>query len=384
MPANLPAEARAKWIKVMEARNVEEKIRAMEEFLSAVPKHKGTEKLVKQVRRRLAELRRELEEKKAKERAVRGSASSSLYFSKDGDTQLVVVGPPSSGKSALMKCLTNVDIEPDEAPYSVVEPVPGMFIEGGVYFQLIRAPSLVLDNYASTLNTVTLSLARNADGIIIVLDATNSPKETFERIRAFFEEYGISITRPRSFVKVMRRSSGGIQLVGRLLDGTYDDVKRLLKDYGIHHATVYIHGEAKLEDVENAIFGEALYRPAITVISKVDIASHVQCPGLDVPCIEAALHECGVNRARLASMILAELGLIRVYTKQVHSKDYSSRPLVMKRGSTVGDVAKMIHSSLYENFKYAVVWPAGEYPGNFKRVGLNYVLNDGDVVEIHA
>ncbi len=384
MPANLPAEARAKWIKVMEARTIEEKIRAMEEFLSAVPKHKGTEKLVKQVKRRLAELRRESEERKAKERAIRGSSSSRLYLSKDGDAQIVVVGPPLSGKSALMKCLTNANIEPDETPYSVVEPVPGMFVEEGVYFQLVRSPSLVLENFSSSLNIATLSLVRNADGILIVLDATDDPIGKFERIREFFEDHGISITRPRSFVKIVKRGSGGIQLIGRLMDGTYDDVKRLLKDYGIHHATVYIQGEATLENVEDAIFGEVLYRPAIVVLSKADMAPRIDPSDLAVPNIPAALNECKLDRAKLASTMLSELGLIRVYTKQVHSSEYSSRPLVVKRGSTVGDVAKMVHSSLYDNFKYAVVWHAKEYPNNFKRVGLNYVLDDGDIVEIHA
>jgi hypothetical protein len=46
MPTNLPAEARAKWAKVMEAKTPEEKILALQEFISAVPKHKGTENLL--------------------------------------------------------------------------------------------------------------------------------------------------------------------------------------------------------------------------------------------------------------------------------------------------------------------------------------------------
>jgi hypothetical protein len=47
----------------------------------------------------------------------------------------------------------------------------------------------------------------------------------------------------------------------------------------------------------------------------------------------------------------------------------------------VGDLAQRIHSDLFRNFKYAKVWSSS---GFFRRVGLNYVLNDGDVVEIHA
>jgi Predicted GTPase len=64
MPANLPPEARAKWRKVMEARSQEEKLQALQEFLSSVPKHKGTEKLRMNITRQIAALRREIEEKK--------------------------------------------------------------------------------------------------------------------------------------------------------------------------------------------------------------------------------------------------------------------------------------------------------------------------------
>ncbi|MEM1643567.1 MAG: GTP-binding protein, partial [Desulfurococcaceae archaeon] len=66
MVTNLPAEARAKWLKVMEARSIEEKIEALEEFLSSVPKHKGTENLREWATKRLAELREEVEFRKKK------------------------------------------------------------------------------------------------------------------------------------------------------------------------------------------------------------------------------------------------------------------------------------------------------------------------------
>ncbi|MEM0059772.1 MAG: GTP-binding protein, partial [Desulfurococcaceae archaeon] len=87
MPTNLPAEAKAKWIKVMEARTTEEKIRALEEFLSSVPKHKGTERLREWATKRLAQLREELGEKRRKRTGGR-----SLYFvEKEGDAQIVVI-----------------------------------------------------------------------------------------------------------------------------------------------------------------------------------------------------------------------------------------------------------------------------------------------------
>ena len=58
MPANLPAEAKHKWKEASQSRRPEEKINKLQEFLSLVPKHKGTENLRAQVKRKIAILRR--------------------------------------------------------------------------------------------------------------------------------------------------------------------------------------------------------------------------------------------------------------------------------------------------------------------------------------
>ncbi|MEL9991121.1 MAG: TGS domain-containing protein [Thermoproteus sp.] len=382
MPANLPAEAKAKWLKVMEAKTPEEKIRAMEEFLSAVPKHKGTEKLIKFVRRRIAELRREVEERRAKERSARGGGGH--YVKKDGDVQLVVIGPPNGGKTALLRCLTSAPLEPDEVPFSTVEPIPAMFVEDNVYVQLVKAPSLVLDDPTSDINSITYALARNADGILLVLRADQEPRRVLGSVMKLLDEASISIYRPKTLVKIERRGLGGIQIIGRLKGATYDDVKKLLSEYGIHHAAIYIEGEASLDDIEDAVFSEHLYKPTIAVIWGRDEGVEEALRELGVPFLNADLSKCVLDRSALLSLILKTLGLIRVFTKQIHSDGYTPKPLVVRENSTVGDIAKMIHSALYDNFKYAVVWRRESYPKWPKRVGLEYRLKDGDVVEIHA
>ena len=86
MPANLPAEAKAKWLKVMEARSPREKLEALKEFLSCVPKHKGTEKLVMHARRQMAILRREIEAEKRR----RAGKGPTFFVEKEGDVQVVM------------------------------------------------------------------------------------------------------------------------------------------------------------------------------------------------------------------------------------------------------------------------------------------------------
>ncbi|MFB6470908.1 MAG: OBG GTPase family GTP-binding protein [Vulcanisaeta sp. AZ3] len=390
MPANLPPEAKAKWLKVMEARTPEEKLRALEEFLSTVPKHKGTENLVHWARRRMAQLRREIEEKKRKERSSGSGGGSNIYVEKEGDAQVVIVGPPSSGKSSFLKCLTNARVEPDDIPYSSQEPIPGMFIHDNVYFQLVKLPSINLENPDTDLNTLTLSMVRNADGVLLLLDATMDVEAQYVAIRNMFRENGIYITRPRGFVTIERRPTGGIQVVGRLVNGTSDDVRKLLISYGINNALVTINGEATIDDVEESIFRETVYKPTLIIINKVDLVDYDYVKAIinklssEVIILTASLINCQIESKVLGESLLKIMDLIKVYTKEVNANTYSPKPFVLKRGSTVGDLAKRIHSRLYERLRYARVWRIDKFPMGVKRVGLNYVLDDGDVVEIHS
>jgi len=391
MPANLPPEAKAKWLKVMEARTPEEKLKALEEFLSAVPKHKGTENLVHWVRRRMAQLRREIEERRIKERMVRsGGGGTSFYIEKSGDAQVVIVGPPSSGKSSLLKCLTNAKVEPDDIPYSSMEPIPGMFIHDNVYFQLVKLPSLNIENPDSDQNSLALSMIRNSDGVIVILDASRDVEVQYEAVKGILRENGIYIIKPRGFVTIERRPTGGIQVIGKLINGTAEDVKKLLMSYGINHALVTINGEASIDDVEEAIFKETVYKPSIVIINKVDLADGSYVKAIvdrlssEIITLTASLVNCKIDPRALGESLLRAMDLIRVYTKEPDSDTYSPKPFVLRRGSTVGDLARRIHSRLYEGFRYAKVWRIENFPTGVKRVGLNYVLNDGDIVEIHS
>ena len=393
MPTNLPAEAKAKWIKVMEAKTPEEKLKALEEFLSAVPKHKGTENLVHWVRRRIAQLRKEIELRKQKERMLRakGATTKRIYVEKDGDIQLVIVGPPLSGKSSLLKCLTNVKIEPDEIPYTDTEPIPGMFIHENIYIQLVKTPSLNLDDFESDLNVLTTSLIRNADGIVLILDPTQDDLvNQFEKIKSLLKNYGILITKPKALIRIEKKSIMGIQIIGKLVGTDIESVKKLLLDYGIRGAVIHIEGEATLDDIEEHILREYVYKPCIVLINKIDlvdkelIKSSIDTISREVPVLTTSLLKCDICVEDFVHKILSTLRLIRVYTKEIHSDTYSKKPFIVKEGTTVGDLAKMIHSELYERFKYAKVWKTWTYPHQYKRVGINYILEDFDVVEIHA
>ncbi len=388
MPTNLPAEARAKWIKVMEARTPEEKIKALEEFLSAVPKHKGTANLRLWATRRLAELREELEIRRRK-RAGRGPR---FFIEKEGAAQVIVVGPPNTGKSSIVSLLTGARTKIADYPYSTIEPVPGMYRYRDVFFQLIDTPPLTPGS-SSGLNSRVIGLIRNADALVIVLDAGSDPVSDYKRISDELCSHGILLHKPRGRVVIERQRSGrlGIRvaLMGRLLDCTPDDIRKLLESYRINNALVKIYGEVTLDDVEQAVFESRLYKPSVIVINKadLDLRKAVSSGRLlkkmnpDIPVIIASA-KLGKGFEKLGEILFNELELIRIYTKQPNG-DVSDKPLILRKGATILDVARSIHKKFVENFLYAKIWgPSAKYPG--ERVGLDHVLSDGDIVEIHV
>jgi len=388
MPANLPPEAKAKWIKVMEARTVEEKIRALQEFISAVPKHKGTENLLYWARRRLAELKEELEERRRKRTGHRGP---SFFIEKEGAAQIVMIGLTNVGKSLLLSKLTNAKVEVSEYPYTTKLPVPGMLKYKDIQFQLIEAPALMPGaSKGVAWGTKVLGLVRNADGLMIVLDTSNNPLKQLKIILDELYSSNIYVRKPKGQVVIEKgRGTTGVKVVlsGKLIGCTVNDVVKLLEGYRIYNAIVKVIGEVTLDDVEKAIFGNVTYKPTIIIANKIDIEGALEnykklrkiIPKV-IPVIPVSALK-GMGLDVIGEVLFKTLNLIRVYTKQPN-KEPSSTPLVLRRGATVYDVAEHIHKDFVKYFKYAKIWgPSAKYPGI--RVGLEHQLEDGDIVEIH-
>ncbi|MDT7866783.1 MAG: TGS domain-containing protein [Desulfurococcales archaeon] len=390
MPANLPAEAKAKLAKYSEARTVEEKIRALEEFISSVPKHKGTENIMLWARRRLAELREELELRKRKRV---GGGGLQFFVEKAGVAQVVILGPPNVGKSSILAKLTNAKPEISPYPYTTKTPVPGMLVYEDVQIQLVDTPPLNLVDIDSSLNNRVLGLARNADAIILVFSVDcGELEEVVKRSLSLLEDRGIVVTRLKGVVRIKKsRGVEGVKVVGsgRLLGFTEDELAKLLASYRIFNAIVEVEGDVTLDDVESAIITSKVYKPTIVLVNKVDLAEE---PGelvekvshlipADVPVIPVSA-EKSLGLKVLGDILFKKLDLIRVYTKSPN-KEPDPNPLVVKRGTTVIEVAEMVHVRLAKGFKYAKIWGRSvKYPG--QRVGAEHILEDGDVVEIHA
>jgi len=382
LPTNLPPEARAKWAKTLEARTPEEKLRALQEFLSSIPEHKGTSKLRAHVKHQIAVLRRLIAEQKARKRG----GGPTFSIEKEGAAQVVLLGFTNSGRSSLLRSLTNAKPEVSDKPFTTERPVPGMMRYEDLQFQIVEAPAL----RGLERDSQTLSLARNADALIIVVDLAEDPVAQLSAIVGELKDAGIMVLRPRATVEVERQSSGGIKVVviGRLIDCSEQDVAKLIASYGLRHALVKVMGEASLDDVEDYLLRRPVYKPTLIVANKIDLPGaldklkKLQEAVAGKLTVIPASAKSGVDVNGLGRSLFQALDIIRVYTKEPGAPP-SKEPLVVKRGSTVLDVAEKLHSRLSRNFKYAKVW-SNRLPFSPQRVGPSFVLEDGDIVEIKA
>ena len=392
MPTNLPPEAMDKWEEVEAARTPRERMQKMQEFLKYVPQHKGTMKLRGEIKRKIAIIRSDLEEKKRKG-VGKSSGGPKLFLEKEGSAQVVLIGITNVGKSCLMSAATNSKVLVTPTPYSTHEPVPGIMDYGDVQFQLIEAPA-VMKGSADGRGTgnVTLGLARNADGVILMVDLSRNPVEQLELVLAELEKSRILVNKPKGRVNINRRHAGTalrVILIGHLIDCNMRDVEDLLKEYKIHDAIVRITGNVRLEDVEDAIFETTIYKPAVIAANKLDLKGAEANLRILEKHIDGKLPVIAMSCERkegldeLGKALFDSLGVIRVYTKDPGSREDTGRPFTLKRGATINDLAKSIHKEFVQNFLFAMVW-AKRLPFSPKKVGLNFVLEDGDIVEVHT
>ncbi|HIP75147.1 MAG TPA: TGS domain-containing protein [Thermococcus paralvinellae] len=386
MPTNVTAEYLAAEEEYRNARTIAEKIRALEKMYATVPKHKGTEKLRLQIKRRLAELRKELE----RQQAQRKGGGYSFSVKKEGAAQIVLAGLPNVGKSSLLRQLTGVDTDVADYPFTTVEPIPGMMTHKDVQIQMVEVPGLVEGAaLGKGMGTQLLAVIRNADAIAIVIDLSQDPVRQMEIILKEFERAGIKLNKRRPRIEIKRTPMGGIVINGQEnIKGDISEVMRMLREEKIHSAEITVKEPVTLEEFSDALDDSLVWRRAIIIANKGDAPGSkenyeklVQTYGDRFKIVPVSAKK-GINIDAVKDAIYELADIIRVFTKSP-GEEPAYPPIALKKGATVLDVAKRIHKDFAKNFKYARVWGKSvKFPG--QRVGADHVLEDGDIVEIHA
>jgi hypothetical protein len=387
MPTNLPPQCKTLEKQYLEAETLSEKINALQELHSAIPKHKGTERLRSQIKRKLSKLRLEMEEKR--QRTTGSSFHERYSLRKDGAAQIVILGFTNSGKSSFLKLFTNARPQISEIPYTTIEPILGMMLFEDVQIQLIEAPAVFRGiSEGKGWGLKILNLTRNCDALIFLIDlSTRNPWVQIETIIEELEKSRIKIGQSRPKVEIEKRKEGGIQF---LISGNFrveiEEIRRFLVENGYLNAIIKIKGEIDLEDIALSLISGVEYKPTIIIANKIDnknSKSKLEILekrfGKKIKTIGVSI-KTGERIDDIPSSIFNILDITRIYTKKPRQTP-SKIPIIITGKVTVEDVTRVIHTDFIKNFKYAKVWGSSKFPG--ERVGLKYLLKDKDTLEIH-
>jgi small GTP-binding protein len=392
MPTNVSPEAMAAEQRYMEANTLEDQIKALREYIAAVPKQKGTEKLLSNLKKTLSKLEGKLEKRMEKAKLGKSAIISPFSIKKEGAGQVVIIGVTNSGKSSLMNALTNVNAEVGDYPFKTQLPVVGMIPYEDILIQLIELPAIIEGmNIKEGNGRQILSAIRNSDCVMILLDISLNPVPQLELILKELEAANIRLNMPKLPVTITKTGSAGILIVYQGPNITCDrkTIMDLLMDRGIHNAVVKIYENCVIDDVIDALNFKIANKTAIVVANKGDIEGskdHFQTliyQYLDRFRIVPISTAKKIGMPELKKEIFELLGVIRVYTKEP-GKEPSPKPIVLTKGSEVEDLAKRLHVKFLTNFKYARITRQKRREDSRvtkMQVGLNYELEDRDIVQ---
>ena len=344
---------------------------------------KGTEKLLALLKTKLAKHKEKLE----KQKKTKKGSGSSLSVKKDGNAQLILVGMTNSGRSSLLSILTEAKVKIADYPFTTKNPALGILDYEGVKLQIVEVPALFQGMSGSKTGPQILSVIRNADAILLVIDLTQNPLEQMKILLNELEESGIKVNTKPPLVRIKKTGMGGIQISGlQFYDGPKEDLIDLLHESGIYNSVIRIEGETALDQIREALDESIVYKSALIVANKGDGESSAENYDKLERMYKARFKIVPVSAVKiigfagLKSNIFDILAIIRVYTKEIGG-EVSDRPLILSKGMTVADVAKKLHKRFLEKFKYAKIFgSSAKFDG--ERAGLDHVLKDKDTVQI--
>jgi ribosome-interacting GTPase 1 len=327
MPANLTPQYLEAELKFKQAKTAPEKIKALEVMMAVIPKHKGTERLRGQLKSRMAKLKEELQKKPTVSRA-----EQAYTIKREGAAQVVLLGLPNSGKSSLLSRITNASSEIADYPFTTQKPIPGMIKFENLQIQLVDTPPLQLDHVEPGFP----NLVRNADALLLLIDLM---EDSIFQMEILLEEL------ERMRIKIVGRGpiplpEAGWVSLRALLIGNKCDVKNAMEEY------------RKLENRFKNAF------PILPISAPEEM-----------------------NLDELKKEIYQILDILRVYTKVPGKEPDLTEPVVLKKGSTVEEVALSVHKDFAAKLRYAKIWGSGKFGGQM--VKRDYRVSEGDVIELH-
>ena len=340
MPTNVTPEYKAAEAAFRKARDPRERLDCLREMLRLIPKHKGTDHLQGDIKRRIKELSEELEG--PKKGGARGGPA--LVVRPEGAAQIALLGGPNTGKSSLHARLTGSGAQVAAYPFTTLHPGPGMMPFEDIHFQLVDLPAVSPEHQVPWL----ASALQTADACLLVVDSGDPAcVERVEAVHALLRMRRVTLTEHWP-------ASAGQAAVAEPVDDPF----------ALRFPTLLLANKSdSLVDPEG------------------ELRAFLELSGLRYPAFTISA-STGAGLGTLGSWLFEHLGVMRVYTKTPGRPPERERPFVLRHGQTIEDVARLVHKDLLHSFKFARLWNKAGAGG--VHVGREHPVHDGDVVELHA
>ena len=356
-------------------------IKELEDELKKTKYNKATQGHVGIVKAKIAQLR-EKQESRTKKKT--GASEYGYSVRKSGDGTVLLLGFPSAGKSTLLNKLTGTHSEVAAYAFTTLTVIPGMLDYKQAKIQILDVPGIVSGAASGKgRGKEVLNVILNADLVLMVVDVTHPEHYPAILKEVWDSNIRLNKTRPEVFIK--KKAYGGINIGKTVpLDLDDDTLKKILREFKMMNVDVLIRSPVDVDSFIDVIEGNKKYVPAITCLTKADI---VDTARLDKVKKESNADifisaEKDINIEPLKELIFEKMDFMRVCMKEPKKDADTEKPLIIKRGSTIGDVCNKLHKDFTKKFKFARVWgKSARHPA--QKLGLDHTLQDKDVLEIH-
>jgi len=358
---------------------IEEKSAEIEAEIKKTKYNKATQHHIGLLKAKLARLKEEREERASKTKKGRG-----FTIKKSGDATVVLIGYPSVGKSSLINRITNVKSKVAAYDFTTVDAIYGTLKCSGAKIQIVDIPGII-EGAAQGKGSgrEVLSVARNADLLLIMLDA-NKPEQLHTVLEELYE-VGVRLDQAPPNIKIHPLPKGGLQISrGKNVELDDETITKVLNENRIFNAAISIKENVTIDQLIDSLMKNRVYIKSLLIVNKIDLIEKGKIEQIKKEIGRPAIFmsvENDVGMSELIRQIFEKLRFIRVYLKKPGGEVDYNEPLILKQGSTIKKVCEELQRDYLQKFLYARLWgPSAKFPE--QTVGLNHVLKDSDVVMI--